>query len=196
MSNTFLQQYSGNQHILHNAMQFTQTVRKVTSRQIALAVSFLIDKKANMADLPQCDWDFYVFGPSPPKENKNILNIWMDTPNFSVDLYLYLYEGCFCLCIYLYSHNSRHTEISTQSCGILNLDFCSNITIIENQKYFWNRGVSLTITGIGLKGKNQPGFQFSSSCMNEILRKNLRQTKSQSHTEKRYDRSLEGKCKL
>ena len=128
-----------------NIMQFkTFYERRRVPRLPLLCLSRLIFMKDGQYGRPASCWlRFYGFGPSPPEENQKVLNIfggpipsWMDTPSFSVDLYLYLYEGCFCLCIYLYSHNSRHTEISTQfgqttrlkskSYGILNLDFCSN----------------------------------------------------------------------
>ena len=137
MNNFWLQQYIGRASEKINIMQFTTFYeRRRVPRLPLLCLSKLILMKGGHGRPASCWLRFYVFGPSSPEENHKVLNIfgghipsWMDTPSFSVDLYFYLYEGCFCLCIYLYSHNSRHTEIST------NLD--KTLGLKANHVAFW-----------------------------------------------------------
>ena len=93
---------------------------------------------ANKVDLARSDWDLMSYVSVIPKLI-NILTIlaaislaheWNFPVFLLIFICIFIYKGRSCLCIYLYSHNSRHTEISTQlgqnsryksskSCGIL-----------------------------------------------------------------------------
>ena len=120
---------------------------------------------AQKVDLARSDWDLMSYVSVIPKLIKvlsilaaiSLAHEWNFPVFLLIFICIFIYKGRSCLCIYLYSHNSRHTEISTQlgqnsryksgkSCRILN--FNSKEQRKPELKLNWE-------LWIGVKGKNQ-----------------------------------------